>query len=78
MISDKEFLEWLEHPVTQAVREYCKLRRTAIKNEWENASPTEYLQETYVAGHIADVGSLKAFREIQELEFDQLIGVIHE
>lgn len=78
MITDKEFEEWLEHPVTAAVRDYCKRRRQDVLEHWASASPTEYLKETYVAGHIAEVGSLMAFKEIQELKFDDLIGVLNE
>lgn len=78
MISDKEFGEWLEHPVTKALRDFCKKRRQVMKDEWENTSPTEYLKETFVNGNVANLGYAKAMREIQELEFSQLTGELNE
>lgn len=78
MISDKEFDEWLQHPVTQVVREYCARSREATRQEWEKTSPTEYLKETFVAGNISNLGYCKAMKEMEELDFQRLIGVIHE
>lgn len=78
MISEAEFKEWLELPVTKALREFCGRRREEMRQEWESHPPTDYLQETYVMGSVANLGRCEAFKMIQELEFEQLLGGARE
>lgn len=78
MISEAEFKEWLESPVTKALREFCDRRREELRRDWERTLPSDYLKETYVMDSVRHLGSCEAFKMIQGLEFEQLLGDARE
>lgn len=56
MISEVEFKEWLEHPVTIEVRKVLAAKRADLRNEWEMSDPTAFSDTQFTLGNAANVG----------------------
>ena len=71
-LSKEEFEAWLDSPVTQAVKEFAASRRQAKREDWEEGV---YVAPTLEAGlqlQATALGYCSAWKELQELTFDQL------
>lgn len=56
MISENEFKEWLEHPVTIEVRKVLASKRADLRNQWEMCDPTEFADTQFSLGNAANIG----------------------
>ena len=56
MISESEFKEWLEHPVTIEVRKVLAAKRADLRNQWELSDPTAFEDAQFALGNAANIG----------------------
>ena len=73
MISEKEFNEWLQHPVTLAVRDLLEKKRDTLRRQWEGGSFTDYARDTTVLVNVANMGTCKGYAFVAELEFQDIL-----
>lgn len=78
MIDEKEFLEWLQHPVTQAVRGLCEKKREELRQQWEGGSFTDYSAETTVLVNVGNLGTCKGLAFVSELDYEQFLSEVDD
>lgn len=78
MITDREFLEWADHPVTRALRKALEKKRDTIRRQWEGGSFTDYEREGTVITNVANMGTCRGYEWVQELDFETLIGELDD
>ena len=69
MIDEKLFNEWLEHPVTKAVRDLLQAKREELRQQWEGGSFSDYSVETTVLVNVGNLGTCKGYAFVAELDF---------
>ncbi len=77
-VSEKEFSEWLEHPVTAAVREVLQAKREALRQQWEGGSFTDYEKDAAILVNVGNLGTCKGYAFVTDLTFEQLESEIEE
>ena len=79
-LSKEEFAEWLQHPVTQLVRQVIHRRREDLKESWAQSAYTsenEFATRFLGAGALGEASAWKAFLDLdvdtvnQELRDDE-------
>lgn len=78
MISENEFKEWLEHPVTQAFRNALSAKRAGLRNEWEQSSPSEYMKEELILANVGNIGWCRGLAFAETLTFEQLVQELED
>lgn len=76
MITDQEFKEWLDHPVTRAVKEYLASRRNTLMESWANGEFSAAFSVEMAVKNAGATGACSVYSELAELDFEQLIGEI--
>jgi len=71
--TEKEFDEWMAHPVTAYVREYFHKLRENMRQQWEGGSFTDYSRETTALVNVGNVGTCKGYAAFTELDYDDLM-----
>lgn len=74
MITEQEFKEWLEHPVTRTVRELLGKKREELRQAWEGGSFTDYDERTTVLVNVGNLGTCKGYAFVQELDYQQYVS----
>lgn len=78
MISEGEFKEWLQHPVTRAMRELLEQKRDQLRRQWESGAFSDYEKDAVVLTNVANLGTCKGFAFVQELEYDDFLTEIDD
>ena len=73
MISEIEFKEWLEHPVTHAVMELLQKKREDLRQQWEGGSFTDYEKDTTVLVNVGNLGTCKGYAFVMELAYEDFL-----
>lgn len=73
MISENEFKEWLQHPVTQAVKELLEAKRETLRQQWEGGSFTDYSIEATVLTNVGNMGTCRGYAFLAGLEFEDFL-----
>ncbi len=68
-ITEAEFKEWLEHPVTQAVKAILEKKREQMRQDWEGGSFTDYESSTTALINVGNIGTCKGYAFVQELDY---------
>ncbi len=69
-ISKEEWVEWLQHPVTQLVRAVVRRRREDLKESWATGAYTsegEFGTRFLGAGALGEAAAWRAFLEMDEV-----------
>jgi hypothetical protein len=72
-ITESEFKEWLDHPVTKEIRRVLAGKRADLRNEWEQSEPTSYMKETFVAGNIANIGMCRGLLFAEAIDYETYV-----
>lgn len=72
MIDEKDFADWLQHPVTKVVREVLQKKREELRQQWEGGSFTDYKLETTALVNVGNLGTCKGYAFVAELDYEQL------
>lgn len=78
MISQEEFNEWLQHPVTLAVRRMLEQKRAGLRDEWEHSDPTAYTQEAFVLASVGNIGWCRGLAFAQTLDYETYLTEIDD
>lgn len=78
MITEQEFAEWLEHPVTRGVRELLELKRDELRRQWEGGSFTDYSQEGTALVNVGNLGTCRGYAFVSELTYEQYVSEIDD
>jgi hypothetical protein len=70
MISEQEFKDWLQHPVTQEFRKVLAAKRADLRNEWEQSNPAEYAEQTFVLASVGNVGWCRGLAFAETLDYE--------
>lgn len=75
LITLEVFADWLEHPVTKALREQViPAKRTELFNQWEGGAFTSESKDGTLQQNAKAVGEAGVLRWFQQLDFEQLTG----
>lgn len=69
---EKDFLEWLNHPVTRAYRDMLAAWEQTLKDQWADG---RFCHENEHIDNIANAGALaqlRQLRQLSDLDYDQL------
>ena len=69
-IEQKEFDEWLTHPVTVAVKALYGERREILKECWANGEFSYATNEATALRNAEKIGEVTAYRHISELSYE--------
>lgn len=72
MISETEFKEWLEHPVTLAVKEVLEKKREYLRLSWESGAFTDYSDIAMSLVNVGNIGTCRGYAYVQDLEWEEL------
>ena len=73
MISENEFKDWLQHPVTRALRELLEKKRDNMRREWEAGAYSDYEKDAVVLTNVANLGTCKGYAFVQDLSYDDFM-----
>lgn len=73
MITEIEFKEWLEHPVTKAHKALLGAKRQALKDSWEAGVFTGETAEETGAKSLAAMSESKAYALVNEINFEDFL-----
>lgn len=75
LITSEVFADWLEHPVTKALREQViPAKRTELFEQWESGEFTAESKDGTLQQNAKALGESGILRWFQQLDFEQLIG----
>lgn len=72
MVNEEEFADWLQHPVTQALREVLAHRREQLRRQWEGGSFTDYSKDGTILTNVGNMGTCRGYAFVEELEYEIL------
>lgn len=78
MINENEFKEWLEHPVTKAVKVHLANRRKRMMEDWAECTPQQFANQEFTLDNAANIGLCRGYKNVIDLEFDEIIGDLDE
>jgi hypothetical protein len=79
LLTPEMFADWLEHPVTQALRgQVLPAKRTELHIRWENGDYTAESNEGTMQLNAKAVAEAGVLRWFQELNFEQFIGELKD
>jgi len=74
MISETEFLEWLDHPATRDMKKFLASRREALRQSWEGGSFTDYTSEGTTLTSVGNIGLCRGYATVMDLTYDELVS----
>ena len=77
-LTEEEFNEWLQHPVTLAVKGILGKRREELRQSWEHGSFTDYDAGAMALTNVGNIGTCKGYAYVQELDYTTYVGEIDE
>lgn len=78
MITDRDFADWLEHPVTGEFRKALAAKRAALKNEWEQSDPAAYTKDAFILASVGNIGWCRGLAFAETMDYEQLIGELDD
>ncbi len=76
VITEEMFADWMEHPVTEALREVLGSLRQERKDKWEEGEVLELSKDTQMLLNAAAIGECNGYKFVQELTLERLKGEI--
>ncbi len=77
-ITEQEFKEWLQLPVTKVVRQLLASKRADLRNEWETSDPNEYLKDDFVLANVGNIGYCKGLTFAEQIDYEQYMTDIDD
>ena len=76
--SSEDWSEWLQNPCTKMLREWACMQRDSLKEQWATGSFTASFEIETIARNAGATGACSVYVEVEELDFNQIIGVISD
>lgn len=73
MIDEREFADWLQHPVTIAFRQVLASKRADLRNEWETSDPSAYTKEQFVLANVGNIGWCRGLSFAETFDYEQYL-----
>ena len=70
MIDEQTFNDWLQHPVTQAMKKICAGKRADLRNEWEMSDPTAFNDHSFALANAANIGWCRGLSFVETLDYE--------
>ena len=67
-----EFLEWLEHPMTEQLRAWARRKREALKESWAQGSFSDGFDVAMAVKNAGATGACSAYLEVEKMDFETL------
>jgi hypothetical protein len=77
-VTEQEFNEWRQHPVTRAIMEILDRKREIIRQNWEGGSYTDWDSSMMSLINVGNIGECKGYAYVQELDYEQYIAEIED
>lgn len=78
MITEEEFLDWKQHPVTKAVMELLAAKREQMRQDWEGGSFTDYDKGAMALVNVGNIGTCRGYAFVQDLDYEQYLTEIDD
>jgi hypothetical protein len=72
VLHEEEFQEWLQHPVTEALRAWARREKESFKEQWASGAFTDQGQFATAILNAKAIGNCEALERVANIEFDQL------
>ena len=69
-VTEKEFKEWLEHPVTIAIKKVLEAKRDLLRRQWESGHFTDYDMSSMALVNVGNIGTCRGYAFVQELDYE--------
>lgn len=77
-ITEGEFNDWLQHPVTLAIKDILEARREALRQAWEGGSFTDYDLSSMSLVNVGNIGTCRGYAFVQELDYEGYLTEIDD
>ena len=74
VVTEELFLDWLEHPVTQAVKRVQARKREELRTQWENGELVDMTEFKTAVESAHAMGQARAAKWLLELDLETLKG----
>ena len=73
MVTLEMWQEWLESPVTRALREWAQREQDDLKGQWASGAFTDVFQGAMAVRNAAATGACSVYGQIEELDYSLMI-----
>lgn len=77
-LTEAEFNEWKQHPMTQALMEILEAKRDVLRRQWEGGSFTDYDKGTTALVNVGNVGICRGLAFVAELTYEDYVSEIDD
>ena len=77
-LTEPEFLDWMQHPVTRALMQILHDKREDLRQRWESGAFTDYEKEATVLVNVGNLGTCKGYAFVTEFTYEQYITEIDD
>ena len=77
-IVEEEFNEWLQHPVTKALREVLEAKREELRQQWEGGAFGDYTKEATILVNVGNVGFCRGLAFASEMTYEVYLSEIDD
>ena len=77
-ITEGEFNEWLQHPVTREFRRVLGLKRADLRNEWEMSDPSSFQKDEFILANVANIGWCRGLAYAEIFDYENYLTEIVE
>lgn len=78
MVSEEEFLGWLEHPITKALRQMMRNRINLEKERWASGAFTDQSQFGTAILNAKAIGGCEVCELVAGLDYETLVTGLEE
>ena len=68
----EEFLQWLQNPVSQQLRQWAQRKRQALMESWANGQFSDGFDVAMAVKNAGATGACSAYLEVMEVNFETL------
>jgi hypothetical protein len=72
-VTEAEFNEWVQHPMTLALRETLRKKRETLKDLWEGGSFTDYTKDSTVLVNVGNLGTCKGYAFAMNFTYEDYV-----
>lgn len=76
VVTEEDFLGWLQHPVTQAVRQVLAAKRADLRNEWEMSEPLSFHKDELILANVANIGWCRGLAFAETIDYETYVSEI--
>jgi hypothetical protein len=78
LLTSEAFADWLQHPVTEAVKKVLERKRRELKDAWESDEIQALTSQDWLLRNAANIGESRAYKRLGEMDFEALKGELED